>query len=400
MDLRQASGTGAGSGPTIVIGPVLDSAGVEYTGLVIGDITISKNGTEAAMAANATLTHVSNGYYSLVMIGNNVDTLGRLKLRCNKSTYQFAPLEFMVLPASVWDALYANAAGGANGLPLSKANNIVDANLISVGPTGDNTAQTKVDLAATIALRLLEASYTAPDNIGIGNAASSAASAASSAAIAATQSTTAATQSTAAASSSAAAVTAIGLVATAVNAIGVIVTAIQVIVNKLGTMLVDATTPGNSTFTEEAFENHEAIPLTAQDIEDIAEAVVTDIQAIPGFTVEVVSPTDTNGEMEVRQGDSYLVANSRNLAIALSGSLPLLETACSLKVFFGGTVTTYTGTITVNTSTSYTLKFDLTGTQTAAMPVGTFSYEAEVTYQGTSNKWTPSTGIFTVLPQL
>jgi hypothetical protein len=111
--LRLASGTGAGSGPTLTIGPVLDSAGVEYTGLVIGDVTLGKNGTEAAMAANATLTHVSNGYYSLVMIGNNADTLGRLKLRCNKLTYQFPTVEYTVLTAANYDTLITNGTLGS-----------------------------------------------------------------------------------------------------------------------------------------------------------------------------------------------------------------------------------------------------------------------------------------------
>lgn len=114
--LRLNSGTGAGSGPTISIGPALDSAGAEYTGLVIGDLTLVKNGTSAAMAANATLTHTSNGHYDLVMIGNNADTLGRLKIRCNKATYQIPPQEFMVLPATVYDALVTNATTDAGGL--------------------------------------------------------------------------------------------------------------------------------------------------------------------------------------------------------------------------------------------------------------------------------------------
>ena len=112
--LRQNSGTGAGSGPTVNIGPALDANGAEYTGLVIGDLTLIKNGTSAAMAANATLTHTSNGHYDLVMIGNNADTVGRLRVRCNKSGYQIPPLEFMVIEEAVYDALFASGAAGYN----------------------------------------------------------------------------------------------------------------------------------------------------------------------------------------------------------------------------------------------------------------------------------------------
>ena len=111
---------------TEIVGPILDSAGAEYTGAVIGDLSISKNGTEAAMAAAATLTHVSNGYYTLVGTTGNADTLGRVTIRCNKSTYQMPPHHYVVLPATVFDALVTNAAGGANGLLLSDANNRVD----------------------------------------------------------------------------------------------------------------------------------------------------------------------------------------------------------------------------------------------------------------------------------
>lgn len=111
---------------TVIVGPILDSAGAEYTGAVIGDLSISKNGTEAAMAAAATLTHVSNGHYTLVGTTGNTDTLGRLDIRCNKSTYQMPPLRYEVLQATVFDALVTNAAGGANGLLLSLASNQVD----------------------------------------------------------------------------------------------------------------------------------------------------------------------------------------------------------------------------------------------------------------------------------
>lgn len=94
---------------TIKIGPCLDPDGVEYTGLVIGDIEIDKNGTEAAMAAAATLTHEANGHYELVLTTGNTDTLGRLRIYCNKATYQFPPVECLVLPANTYDSLVAGS---------------------------------------------------------------------------------------------------------------------------------------------------------------------------------------------------------------------------------------------------------------------------------------------------
>lgn len=153
-----------------------------------------------------------------------------------------------------------------------------------------------------------------------------------------------------------------------------------------------------TTFYESTL-TQQALTLSGDDITDIANTVVAGIQAIPGFTVEVVSPTDDSGAIEIRQGDAYLIANSRHIPIGLTGSLPSLESACSLHLIIGSTKFTYAGTVTVNSATSYTLKFELTGAQTAALPAGVFFYEAEVTYQGTSNKWTPSTGTFTIFSQ-
>jgi hypothetical protein len=72
------------------------------------------------------LTHIANGHYSLVTIAGNTDTLGSLRIDCNKATYQIPPVEGEVLPATVFDALVTNAAGGANGLLLSLASNQVD----------------------------------------------------------------------------------------------------------------------------------------------------------------------------------------------------------------------------------------------------------------------------------
>ena len=91
---------------TLIVGPVLDSTGAEYTSAVIGDLSISKNGgTLTALAAAATLTHIANGQYTLVMTTGNLDTLGRAQITCNKSTYQMPPIGLVVVPAMVFDSM-------------------------------------------------------------------------------------------------------------------------------------------------------------------------------------------------------------------------------------------------------------------------------------------------------
>jgi hypothetical protein len=106
----------------VPVGPILDLSGAAYTGAVIGDLNIWKNGTTAAMAAAATLTHDHNGYYSLALTTGNTDTLGRLDITCNKSTYAMSQKSFEVLPATTFDAIVTNAAGAAGGMLYNGAN--------------------------------------------------------------------------------------------------------------------------------------------------------------------------------------------------------------------------------------------------------------------------------------
>lgn len=104
---------------TLTIGPCLDADGAEYDGLVIGDISLSKNGTVAALAAAATLTYIANGMYTLVLTTANTNTLGRWRIHCNKAGYQIPPEAGTVLTAETFDAVVTNAAGQAGGLSLS-----------------------------------------------------------------------------------------------------------------------------------------------------------------------------------------------------------------------------------------------------------------------------------------
>jgi len=91
---------------TLIVGPILDSTGAEYASAVIGDLSISKNGgTLTALAAAATLTVIANGQYTLVLTTGNLDTLGRLQITCNKSTYQMPPIGLVVVPAMVFDSM-------------------------------------------------------------------------------------------------------------------------------------------------------------------------------------------------------------------------------------------------------------------------------------------------------
>src|SRR3990167_6137597 len=123
------------------------------------------------------------------------------------------------------------------------------------------------------------------------------------------------------------------------------------------------------------------------------------------FVVNVNSPVDTSGSIQIVQGDSYLDSLGNPISIGLTGSLPSLEAACLLRINFGVRTVEIEGVVIVVDSTNYTLSFDLegdvlTGVDSIGMPPGLFNYEVEVTYLGTTNKWTPSIGLCTVVGQI
>lgn len=133
---------------TVTVGPVLDSTGAEYTGLAVTDLKLRKHDDdEAALNASATLTATSNGRYTLVGTTSDTDTLGRLEIYCDKSTYQMPQKEFMVIPATVYDALVTNAANATGGLLAATA--AVSAAAGYIGSTG--AAVNGTNLAALIA---------------------------------------------------------------------------------------------------------------------------------------------------------------------------------------------------------------------------------------------------------
>lgn len=101
---------------TILVGPLLDSAGAAVTTAVIGDFNLTKNGTTAALAASATATHSHNGHYLIALTTSNTDTLGRLTISANNSAHAMATHRYSVLLSSVFDAVITNAANATGGL--------------------------------------------------------------------------------------------------------------------------------------------------------------------------------------------------------------------------------------------------------------------------------------------
>jgi hypothetical protein len=118
---------------TRLVGPVLDSGGTAFTTAVIGDFSVTKNGTTTAMASPATATHVHNGCYAIALTTGNTDTLGGLDISCNKSGYAMSVHRYQVVPfdatsvtrgfsgTAIPDVGFGLAGGFANSVLLDSA---------------------------------------------------------------------------------------------------------------------------------------------------------------------------------------------------------------------------------------------------------------------------------------
>lgn len=152
---------------TVLIGPLLDSAGAAVTTAVVGDFNLTKNGTTAALAAAATATHSHNGHYLIALIAGNADTLGRLVISANNALHAMTAFRFQVAEANVFDSLFGggdllqidvsqfgNTAGTfAAGIPETKTASFA-ANAINAAAIADNAIDTATFAAGTILPRV------------------------------------------------------------------------------------------------------------------------------------------------------------------------------------------------------------------------------------------------------
>jgi hypothetical protein len=93
---------------TVTVGPVLDADGVAVTTAVLADFSISKNGTVAVLTG-ATVTHSTNGYYTVALTTGNVDTLGRLDLIVNNAAMSMSNHRYDVIVAQVYDSIVSGS---------------------------------------------------------------------------------------------------------------------------------------------------------------------------------------------------------------------------------------------------------------------------------------------------
>ena len=154
----------------VLVGPVLDASGVAVTTAVIGDFTLTKNGTSAAMSGN-TISHAHNGHYAITLTAANTDTIGRLTISVNNTAQAMPVFRWDICQPTVYDALFTNAVNTSGGLPAATGAITALAGAVSTLTAAGVRSELAVELGridTTVGSRLATAGYTAPDNATIG----------------------------------------------------------------------------------------------------------------------------------------------------------------------------------------------------------------------------------------
>jgi len=152
---------------TVLVGPVLDSAGLAITTAVIGDFQLTKNGLTAALDSPATATHSHNGNYLIALSTENTDTAGRLVITVNNAAQAMGTHRYTVLIASVFDAIVTNATNTTGGFPTATGTITALAGTVSTLTAGGVRTELATELGridATIGSRATQTSVDTIDD--------------------------------------------------------------------------------------------------------------------------------------------------------------------------------------------------------------------------------------------
>jgi len=144
----------------VLVGPVLDASGVAVTTAVIGDFTLTKNGTSAAMSGN-TISHSHNGHYAITLTSGNTDTIGRLTISVNNTAQAMPVFRWDICQPTVYDALFTHAVNTTGGLPAATAAITALAGSVSTYAGGDTAGTTTLLTRLPSAITLTAGRVTA-----------------------------------------------------------------------------------------------------------------------------------------------------------------------------------------------------------------------------------------------
>ena len=147
----------------VLVGPVLDASGVAVTTAVIGDFTITKNGTSAAMSGN-TISHAHNGHYAITLTAANTDTIGRLTISVNNTAQAMPVFRWDICQPTVYDALFTNATNTSGGLPAATGAITALAGAVSTYAGGDTAGTTTLLTRLPSAISLSSGAVTVGTN--------------------------------------------------------------------------------------------------------------------------------------------------------------------------------------------------------------------------------------------
>lgn len=147
----------------VLVGPVLDASGVAVTTAVIGDFTLSKNGTSATMSGN-TISHSHNGHYAITLTAANTDTIGRLTISVNNTAQAMPVFRWDICQPTVYDALFTNAVNTTGGLPAATGAITALAGAVSTYAGGDTAGTTTLLTRLPSAISLTAGAVTVGTN--------------------------------------------------------------------------------------------------------------------------------------------------------------------------------------------------------------------------------------------
>ena len=147
----------------VLVGPVLDASGVAVTTAVIGDFTLTKNGTSATMSGN-TISHSHNGHYAITLTAANTDTIGRLTISVNNTAQAMPVFRWDICQPTVYDALFTNAVNTSGGLPAATGAISALAGAVSTYAGGDTAGTTTLLTRLPSAISLSAGAVTVGTN--------------------------------------------------------------------------------------------------------------------------------------------------------------------------------------------------------------------------------------------
>lgn len=144
----------------VVIGPFVDDTDgkTPETALTISqaDCQLTKNGGAVAQKNSGTAaSHLGGGHYKVPLNATDTNTLGHLRLYVNEGGALPAWIDFMVVPANVYDSLI----GGSDALQVHA--NEITANLITAAAIADNAIDGGA-LATTAVEKIADAVWEEP----------------------------------------------------------------------------------------------------------------------------------------------------------------------------------------------------------------------------------------------